>query len=114
MDIKSWWTINFFAVTKYANARDCLMAVLLVHISHLSLVILARFTHFFFFPNEGLKKKKSHSLSSHTGNREGSSWVDYSTNIILYAKHSRRDATTWKTDTVPILIGHIVYSSAVQ
>lgn len=50
MDIKSWWTINFFAVTKYANARDCLMAVLLVHISHLSLVILARFTHFFFFP----------------------------------------------------------------
>lgn len=76
----------------------------LVHISHLSLVILARFTHFF-FPNEGLKKI-SFSVFSHTGNREGSSWVDYSTNIILYAKHSRRDATTWKTDTVPILIGH--------
>lgn len=47
------WILNHggpFAVTKYANAHACLMAILLVHISHLSLVILARFTHFFFFP----------------------------------------------------------------
>ena len=46
------WILNpliiFFAVTKYANARDCLMAILPVHISHLSLVILARLTLFFF------------------------------------------------------------------
>ena len=52
------WILNHggpFAVTKYANACACLMAILLVHISHLSLVILARFTHFI-FPNEGFFK----------------------------------------------------------
>lgn len=87
------------------------MAILPVHVSHLSLVILARLS-LFFYP---MRESSILHLPTLGIDRDIPGWIIYSLSIVvLYAKHSRPCATIGKTDTIPVLMGHTVYSSAVQ